>query len=86
MFSSFDCKIGIIMGVPESNKMSTKIAKFKSKISTNCHIFPNLYTVVQFPMSHRKRKSIPVTVRIESQPRAPTKMGRYRWLLLLLLL
>ena len=36
---------------------------------------------VQFPMSHRKRKSIPVTIKIESQPRAPTKMGRYGWLL-----
>ena len=36
---------------------------------------------VQFPMSHSKRKFIQVTVKIESQPRAPTKMGRYRWLI-----
>ena len=36
--------------------------------------------IVQFPMSPTKRKSIPVTTNIESQPRAPTKTGRYRWL------
>ena len=31
-------------------------------------------------MSHHKRKSIPVTVKKESQLRAPTKTGRYWWL------
>ena len=36
--------------------------------------------ILQFPMCSSKRKSIPLNVDIESHPRVPTKISRYKWL------